>query len=269
MFLKSNLFRSALLLSAMTLTMTACSDKNEPDDDTDDFNSQETLTISESDLDYDDATGVWAFNDFNAFFEIEDYSFSHFVAEGDYSYIYGFTPSKASDTGYYEQMSQHSYVAMGGKGANGAGKPYIVANWSEYDETIDGAAGFDSKTCRIFETEGELFMPQSVMLNNNTYMYYSATRGDMFNAPFKKGDWVKVIAHGVHQDGSESSAEFKIVDITTDDVAAGVISEWTKFDLSGLGICTGLYFTMQSNVANEYGMTAPAYFCIDNLIIKD
>lgn len=265
MDLKSKFFRSMLFCMAVGLMATSCSDKDEPDNDPDDYDSSEVIYVSEGNFDYD-SDGVWDLNYDNSLLAIEDYEFSHAAPYANYAN--GFTPSKVNDLkNYGADMWQHSYASLSGGGVKGQGTPYLVGYWDAYTESQAADQTFNSKSCRFWEEDQEPFMPQSVMVNNNTYMYYYVTGG--IASSFKKGDYVKLIAHGVHADGSESTASIDLVNYNKDDIEECIIKDWTEFDLSGLGICTGVYFTIDSSDANEYGLLVPAYFCIDKLVVKD
>ena len=244
----------ALMALAIGGFSTSCTDDPEYDD-------LETIMVADAHLSYD-SDGIWADNDKAGFLNIDDYEFSHFANDG---YITGFTASKSTDTGYYTPMYLHPYSCISGGGINGAGSQYLVGYWDSYNEND----GFDDRICRVFAEDGDTFEPQSVMVNNTTYMYYSLINGSDFSKKFETGDWVTLTAHGVHQDGSESEAVFYLANIISNDVESGIITKWTEFDLSGLGICTGIYFTIESSDTGAYGMNTPAYFCMDKLMLKD
>lgn len=267
MNLKSNFFKYALIACGATMAFTSCSDKDEPDNDPSDFDSTETLLVSQANLPYD-ADGVWENNYTGSNILIDDYIFSH--ASPYDNYANGFTASKVVDTNYYpDDMYLHPYAAITEGGVNGKGTPYLVGYWDSYNEENSTVEGFDGKTCRVYEEDLDLFMPQSVMATNNSYVYYTMLNGSAFSKPFEKGSWLKLIVHGVHQDGSEDTVETYLANVLTDNVKEGLVSTWQNVDLSSLGICTGIYFTMESSDSGAYGMNTPAYFCLDKLVVKD
>lgn len=257
MNLKSSLFKSALCALALAFGMTSCSDDNEPGDDPKDFTNTETLLASEADLDYD-ADGVWARNDESGFINIGDYEFSHSIDE--YDWVWGFTASKLEDDNEYNPGYEHPYAVIYNGSFNSAYSPYLVGAWNT-SETDDTA--FDDRSCRMYDEEGELFMPQSITVNNNTYAYYVMLNGNDFTKKFDDNDWFKLIINGVHQDGSVASVEVYLAN------EGKIMNQWTDVDLSGLGICTGLYFTMASSSNNEWGMLTPGYFCVGKLVVKN
>lgn len=246
-------------MALMGLAYTSCS--SEPE-----FNDIETIVTEEGQFRYD-SEGVWDLNNRNSFLNIDDYEFSHSVDKD--GYIYGFTPSKVSDTSKHTPLYTFPYASASGGGVTGKGSQYLVGYWAEFLEGPD--CTFNNRTCRIYDEDGFPFMPQSVMVCNTTYMMYAATEGTDFSPKFQLGDYVILVAHGVHVDGTESQSTFYLVNIESENVEEGVLMAWDKFDLSGMGACMGLYFTMDASprLKSEWGLDVPTYFCIDQLVVKE
>lgn len=78
-------------------------------------------------------------------------------------------------------------------------------------------------------------------------------------APFGENDWFKLTVHG-YLNGVEVNAKVDVALAT----GTSYIADWTYVDLSGLGEVDEISFVLSSSKQNEYGMTTPAYFCIDN-----
>ena len=78
-------------------------------------------------------------------------------------------------------------------------------------------------------------------------------------APFGESDWFKLTVHG-YLNGAKvnNQVEFYLAQGTS------YISEWTYVDLSSLGEVDEISFALSRSKPNNYGMTTPAYFCIDN-----
>ena len=228
------------------------------------FDSTETLTAGEGDFGW--KNDIWDQNDINGQFTIEDYGFSHivtdFTAEGYGLIVKGFTPSKIADNSQHDVLYEFPYASMSGGGVKGPGSSYLVAYWDteETEETL-----FADRSCRIVELEGERFQPQSAMVCVNSYLYYDLLNGnDFMTDGFADTDWVTLTAHGVHEDGTVGETTFYLVN-----TGKSFVTSWTKFDLTALGTCVGVYFTMDSSFKNEYGLIVPTYFCIDNIVVKD
>lgn len=237
------------------------------------FDSTDTILVSEESYSYD-SDGVWTQNEKPGNLNIDDYEFSHIIDKNEYgTFVYGFTPSKVTDPSIHNPLDSFPYASASGGGVNGPGSPYLVGYWAEYLEGEPGAENipFDQRTCRIYEEDGDRFQPQSVMVCNNTYLKYAALNGTAFTPKMGEGDFVTLIAHGVHQDGTEDTAVFYLINIEDTNTEAGILMAWKEFDLTGLGTCTGIYFTMDAsdNFKSAYGLNIPTYFCIDQLKVKD
>lgn len=244
---------------ALGLAFASCSSDTE-------YDSTEIISVSDAQFSYD-TEGVWTGNTSDSYLNIDDYEFSHIVDKD--GYVYGFTPSKVSDTSIHDPLYSFPYASASGGGVAGKGSQYLVGYWAEFLEGEN--CPFTERTCRIYDEDGDTFVPQSVMVCNNTYLKYTVLNGTEFTSPFGPGDYVALIAHGVHIDGTEEEATFYLVNIESTDVESGIVSSWQQFDLSGLGACTGIYFTMDcsDNYKSAYGLNIPAYFCIDKLVVKD
>lgn len=251
-----------LLASLLSVgALVSCSSDPEYDD-------TETILVSAGQFQYD-SDGVWTENNKpNLNLLIDDYIFTHKLDE--YGMVYGFTPSKVSDTSLQTPMSQHPYASASGGGLKGPGSQYLVGYWPEFLDS-DPAADLYSHYCAIWEEDGDTFKPQSVMVCNTTYVMYAALNGTDFSPKFQPGDYLNLICNGVHLDGTESQALFTLINITSDDIQSGILTSWKEFDLSDLGACTGIYFTMDcsESLKGEWGINIPTYFCIDNLIVKE
>lgn len=232
------------------------------------YDATETVNVSDGNFDFDEY-GVWKQNDANNNpFRIDDYEFAHVI--GEYDIIYGFTPSNTTEdtdlTGYQGNTPKFPYASAAGTGINGGDSPYLVAYWGEYVD--NNVTDFRERTCAIWEEDGETFEPQSVMVCCNTYLKEAVLNGTTFNEKFGPEDWVTLTAHGVHLDGTEKAVDFYLVNY-----GPVVIDKWTEFDLSSLGSCVGLYFTMDSSDYSTIGavnyLNIPTYFCLDKLVVKD
>lgn len=253
------------LLAALPLAVgvTSCSSD-------DDFDDLETIAVSQAQFQYD-SEGVWTLNDQPGYLNINDYEFSHIIDEN--KIIYGFTPSKVTDTSKHSPLYTFPYASASGGGVSGPGSQYLVGYWAEYleDKDGDGQVQFQDRICRIYAEDGDRFQPQSVMVCNTTYVMYAALDGTDFTAAFGPGDYLNLIAHGVHLDGTEAQTTFTLINIESDSVKDGILTSWMEFDLTSLGTCTGIYFTMDcsDNFKSAWGMDIPAYFCLDRLVVKD
>lgn len=257
---------SLLALSLFGLAVATDSCSSDPE-----YDASETINVTDGNFRFDNL-GVWTLNTQNSDpFNIDDYEFSHLIDNG---YVYGFTPSNTTSktdlSDYYNNANKLTpvfpYAAAAGSGINGGDAPYLVGYWSDYFD--NNATSFRERSCAIWEEEGETFKPQSVMVCCNTYLKEAVLNGTDFNEKFGPDGWVTLTAHGVHLDGTENTLDFFLVNN-----GPVVVDKWTEFDLSGLGACIGLYFTMDSSDYSTYGgvkyLNIPTYFCIDKLVVND
>ena len=117
--------------------------------------------------------------------------------------------------------------------------------------------------------------PVSARFTNTTYTAFTMLEGDAFSRKFggKDGttpDWFLLTIHGMDSDGNYTgSVEFYLADYRfEDDSLDYVVAEWTPVDLSGLGKARYLIFDLASSDTGMFGMNTPAYFAMDNLLVK-
>jgi hypothetical protein len=94
--------------------------------------------------------------------------------------------------------------------------------------------------------------------------------GDAYAKAFsyEDKDWFKLVIEGIDKNGSSTgTVEFYLADFRTPS-SPGIVTTWTKVDLSSLGSVTEIKFDLQSTDNDtNWGMNTPAYFCFDNLAI--
>lgn len=224
-----------------------------------------TVKLNQTQIEYDEE-GVWSDVATNNFVHSQGFVFKHEGSESPWGLIWqGFTPSRSADTTIYTgEWPSHTFNVMTGGGMSGEGTPYFACFWDN-TETEDRA--LEQRSCHICYTGGGAeklaFKPMSVYVNNSCYTYYTMRDGDNWTRKFEQGDYLELIAHGVHSDGTESQTSIRLADCVGDDASKWFVSEWTKFDLSALGEVTDVYFTMNSTDVGQWGINTPTFFCID------
>jgi len=282
--LKSHITHLLLCSAILSIGFTSCKDDNPKEQPVE---SILTASIDNSSIMFD-IDGRWidwnknesirlfpkADKDFNPS-EINkiQYTFSHFYN----GYPYGFTASKeGGNKNYPGEMLNHQFTVIPGDGyvdndtPTMGITPFIVGNWDAYSESQSSV-----KSCMISITQQSSsgsrvaieFEPVSVKVTNTCYTYYSMLEGDNFAKKFQKGDYLKLIAHGVKKDGSESTVEFYLADCRKDNSENWFVKDWQTFNLKKLGEVKAIYFTMESTDNGQYGMNTPAYFAITDFSI--
>jgi hypothetical protein len=118
-----------------------------------------------------------------------------------------------------------------------------------------------------------------VWITNTTYAALSMRDGDAFakkfefGTPEKEGDWFLLTITGKDKIGKETGTPvtFYLADMRTTS-SPGIVTEWTKVDLTPLGDKVhSLEFALSSSDNSTYDggetyyMNTPEYFCFDNL----
>ena len=200
-------------------------------------------------------------------FEFPPFLLKHLDGEGSSwggYYWDGFTICKSSYNATGGTEHQWSNMAGGGVNVTADGvsvdpeKPYVIAFWSWFYEDPSLAIMFDN---------GNAYDVKGMYINNTPYAYYCCTEENSFGRPLnQEGDYFKVIAHGVHEDGSESTTELELCGFHNGQFSG--ITDWTWWDMSELGKVVEIYFTMESTDTGDYGMNTPAYFAMDQLTVS-
>jgi hypothetical protein len=155
----------------------------------------------------------------------------------------------------------NQYSAITGGGVNGSAsygvaytssssQLYFGISSGEYNQQIDG-----------------------FFVTNTTYAWDSMTNGDSFAKQFggptgDDPDWFLLTVYGLDSGYARTgdSAEFYLADYRfADNSQDYIVADWTWFDLTGLGVVSGLEFELSSTDNGSFGMNTPAYFAMDNL----
>ncbi|MDD6209866.1 MAG: BNR-repeat neuraminidase N-terminal domain-containing protein [Bacteroidales bacterium] len=107
---------------------------------------------------------------------------------------------------------------------------------------------------------------RGVYVTNSAWVKDATDNGDnMTDGAFAQGDWFKLTAEGTDNAGRKHSAEFYLADFRSTDAGEHYsLSTWEWFDLSPLGKVKSVRFKLSGSRSDDYGMTTPAYFCMDN-----
>ena len=220
-----------------------------------------------------DANGMWT-ETWNAtdypYFESQIFGFSHLPSGNSYSgtSYEGFTVSKATKDGDgYAQW--YSNMAKGG--LRGKGSPYIYGYYSEYWLMDEKNEDMTSSNLIIFN-DGEEYYPRYVYVNNSLIGYHDVTEGDWTGYKFQKGDkfelWIQALDEDFYHELSDDKVVYRLADFTSDNEEEWFINtEWEKVDLSELGACHGLAFTLVSTGKGASGTNTSLYFALDGLTV--
>ena len=183
----------------------------------------------------------------------------------------GIVLSQWNDTttsGYTNQCSVYYKDKSTGYGGNNGSRIFAVHYGSDNSSYL---YGWDARSFIGFAGEGIEKVFDHFYVNNSTQTVISMRDGDSFSAPlgYENDDWFKLVITGLDKDGNETgNVEFYLADFRKSS-SGGIVTEWTKVDLYSLGMVNKLRFDLKASQVNEYGISIPAYFCFDDIAIRD
>jgi uncharacterized protein YjdB len=165
---------------------------------------------------------------------------------------------------YKNQCSVYYRDPTNGNGGHN-GSPTFAVHYGNNNEMF-----WDGRTQITFDDNAKSCIFDHFYVTNNTYAVLSLTYGDGFAEAhsYENKHWFKLIIEGIDKNGnSTGTVDFYLSDFRTPD-SPGIITEWTKVDLSSLGEVTKILFDMQGSDDNGYGVATPVYFCFDDLVVR-
>ena len=137
-----------------------------------------------------------------------------------------------------------------GHGVNGSAKYCVVYPQGEEIE-VDEAGGT---------------VISGFYVTNEAWAVDAILNGDgMTPGGFTTGDWYKLTVIGTHADETTEQVEFYLADYRSENEADHYyVKDWQWVDLTALGQVESVTFRLDSSRKNDWGMTTPGYFCIDD-----
>ena len=165
-----------------------------------------------------------------------------FEALGLYSgtFACGFGPSN------HTTDAQPYYSAQSLMGLENPGSTYMVGYYSDWEGTLEHNV--------IKREDNTAFSPIGVYVNNSSSAY-----SYMLSANFPQNNYyLNIIATGYDENGAITNAvSYPLADVNE------IVAEWKYMDLTSLGECHKVIFSLSSNDDSGWGINVPAYFCID------
>lgn len=142
-----------------------------------------------------------------------------------------------------------------GCGANGSDN--FLVFYGNYDESLADEVDCSAE---IYFHDGKSRNIQGCMINSTTYFVNIVENGNEFSPKLNPGDEIKVYATGFAADGNETATvEFLLAS------GSHTTKRWTYWDLRPLGSVVKVRFNILGGNSNDYGMTTPKYFALDNI----
>ncbi len=234
----------------MALLFTACNGDNA---------NKVTLDLSQittpAQVEYSEA-GVWTgtYSTEIPYIVAQCFRFSHLPSGENWGGTSweGFTLSKVATN---DAADPFACVAKGGKA--GEGTPYILAYYSAFYGEKSNIITFDVENT-----------PQFVYICQTSQVLDVLKNGNAYARAFENGDYLTLKIEGLSEkQEAVSDLTYYLADFRD---GKNVLNEgWEKVDLTSLGNCYGLRFTMNSTDVGEWGINTPTYFALDGLCVKE
>lgn len=177
---------------------------------------------------------------------VSNYASSDYVTNGDFNHQ--LTVYKAGAEGDVRTGGGHN-------GSNNFAVHYGYKDGSQFNKTTElPALSFSDGMARVID---------HMYVNNICYALNCYLNGNGLTANIGDDDWVKLIATGY--DGAAKTGEASIYLCNG---PKNIVTDWTKFDLSGLGAVTKVEFNVTGSSDNGYGFSQPAYFAYDDVAVR-
>lgn len=167
--------------------------------------------------------------------------------------------TNAVSAGHLNQCSVFSDNPVENKGGNEESSTFAVSFSPSF-----GASG----AFMHFKDDEEKLIDH-LFITNNTYAVLSMKHGDGFARAhsYENKDWFKLTFIGYDSKGIETGkVDFFLSDFRAED-AQGIVTEWTKVDLTDLGDVNKITFEMTGSDGSGMWLNTPAYFCMDDIMI--
>lgn len=185
---------------------------------------------------------------------------------GDWS---GFAVSNETDTTTSGAANLTS--AITGGGANQS-RTYAVA--FGYVDNLDPTQ-FEQLSVLPAMNVADGLVFSSLLVTNTTYASSSMREGDRFAKKFggasgSDPDFFRLSIYGVDANGvlldhvvETFLADYRFADHADD----YIVDDWQLVDLKALATARTLYFNLDSTDSNQSGLTTPAFFAVDNVVL--
>jgi len=199
------------------------------------------------------ADGFWSGDESGV--EFENYgskAYSCNYQESGVTFPVNYTPAWASWTGFAissrtattynaATMTPDQFNNITGKAFNG--QNFCVVQ--TYGEEI------------VFDAPAQI---QGFFYTNNAWTVDAILNGDgMTPGKFEASDWLKCTVTGVKADKTEATVDIMLAQ------NGSYVKTWEWADLTPLGEVVSLKFAFSGTKSNDWGLTTPAYMCIDDL----
>ena len=176
--------------------------------------------------------------------------------------ISNYTGSDLSQGDYMHDLQAYN-VTGGANGSENFCVHFGYVDESEY--------GMQNEMVGIEFDDGKARTIESMYITNTTYVYNLLENGDGWQVPTGAGEnsWYKIVAYGYDDVEAADDEHISTAEFTLWENGEGV-SEWTRWDLSGLGKVAKVRFNLvgSDDLYGDYGLGAPGYFAYDDVTVR-
>ena len=151
-------------------------------------------------------------------------------------------------------------LATTGGGHNGSNN---IAVHYGYSDNSGFGLGEDALPTLKFSDETARVIDH-MYVTNTTYALNCYMNGNGLTAKISESDWVKLVATGYDASGAKTGT----AEIYLCNGPDNIVTDWTKWDLSGLGKVVKVTFNVTGSSDNGYGFSQPAYFAYDDVAVR-
>lgn len=264
----NNIMKRIIIIFAL-LVAVACQKENDEQNEVATF----TIDFEDSLFDSDVAEVASSWN-----FVLEGYSwiepntslYHEAIFTHDYGYamfggglvVSSYNANDPTSFGTYEQ-DLYVYNAQNKnskKGGGAGGSDTFLIAYGNYEPEVD--AELDMRPSITF-SDGKAHVIKCCQVNSTTYFINIAENGNPFSPAMKDGEEIKIYATGYDAAGREG----KTVEMSFARKDK-LIKQWTAWDLSALGEVVTVKFNILGGNTDEWGMTTPKYFAIDDIVVE-
>ena len=265
--------KKSILILAIAAFAISCSKTEE----TPDVNTPKIATLTFEDADYVAGENYLGESSWSSLIDDKQYggdllyaTDESYVSHSEYTW-YDANNTELTMPGFEEDTTYGSGIsfAQGGVAISNYTEP-IDASLSYMNQlsVVDGGNNNSKNFGVIFAPAKLLFHDMTPRVINHLYItntsYTSSVclHGNAYSEALGADDYYKVIVKSVDKDNEViATAEFYLAK------GGKLVEGWNKWDLTSLGKVTTLQFDVDSNVTNEYGISIPKYFAIDDIAV--
>lgn len=165
--------------------------------------------------------------------------------------------SKSTATTYNNVSDQYNNVT--GKGANNSEQYAVV-----YDGGSMMGPGYENTILMPDQTAGNSI--SGCYITNTAWVKKAILEGDGMTGAFTTGDYLKFTATAKLADNTTRTIDFYLADYRSSVASEHYyVDSWKWFDMSSFGNnVLSVSFAVTSTHKNNYGITTPTYFCMDD-----